>query len=144
MTNQLLKFLQLLILPALLSGIQSEVSAQCTGGTPASTLTMTTAWQTVNNVNGNTYYNFTATAGNVYYFSFCTAQGNGSSTFDTEISILNSFGNTVPDGYNDDYCGATGVQSYISWLCINSGTYRVLLNKKPCSPQTNHGNLSYR
>lgn len=144
MTNLHHKFQILLLLSLLLLHTRQGAIAQCTGGTLAGTLSMTNNWQTANNVNGNTYYNFSAVAGNVYYFSFCTAQGNGSSSYDTQISILNSFGNTVPDGFNDDYCGATGVQSYISWLCVNSGTYRVLLNKKPCSPQTNLGNLAYR
>jgi hypothetical protein len=121
-----------------------NVSAQCTGGTSAGTLTMTTAWQTAANVNGGTYYNFNAVAGNVYYFSFCAANGGGSSTFDTEITILNNFGNVIPDNYSDDICGATGIQSYLIWTCTNAGTYRVLVNKKPCAAQTNLGTLAYR
>lgn len=121
-----------------------QLNAQCTGGTLAGTLNMTTAWQTVNNVNGNTYYNFTAVAGNVYNFSFCSTYGGGSSNYDTEITVLNSFGNTIPDNFSDDVCGSTGVQSYLIWNCTNNGTYRVLLTKKTCLPQTQLGNLAYR
>lgn len=133
-----------LILCSVATWFPNSISAQCTGGSQAGTINMTTAWQTVANVNGNTYYNFNAVAGNVYYFSFCSTFGGGSSTFDTEITVLNSFGNTVPSNYSDDACGSTGIQSYLIWPCQNAGTYRVLVSKKPCAAQTALGTLSYR
>ena len=75
-----------------------NLNAQCIGGAFASNLTPTTSWQFVNSVSGGNYYTFTGTAGNVYTFSFCSADG-GSSIYDTQISLLNSFGNTVDLAY---------------------------------------------
>jgi hypothetical protein len=115
----------------------SELNAQCTGGTNAGALTPTIspAWQTLP-VNGFNYYTFVATAGRIYHFSFCSAYGNGSSTRNTYITILNSSGVPVPNGFNDDFCGQ---QSYVAWTCPTTATYRVLLNRNSCS--TNNGSL---
>lgn len=115
------------------------VSAQCTGGTAGSNLNITTSWQTVA-VAGGKYYTFNGIAGNVYYFSFCGANG-GSSGYDTQITLLNSFGNIIPGAFNDDFCGTN---AYIAWECSNTSTYRVLVNKYDCGNQNNMGNLAFR
>ncbi|MBK7856155.1 MAG: hypothetical protein IPJ79_15850 [Bacteroidetes bacterium] len=121
----------------------SELSAQCTGGTATGSITPTLAWQTTStaNINGGDYKTFAATAGNIYYFSFCAADG-GSSTYDTQISILTNAGVGVgAGGYNDDNCG---LQSYVAWTCVTTGTYRVLVNRFSCALQTALGNLAYK
>ncbi len=114
--------------------------AQCTGGVNAGTLSTTNTWQSISAVNGGSYYSFQAIAGNVYFFSFCSSNG-GASTYDTQLTILNSFGNPEPNGFNDDFCG---MQSSISWTCLHSGTYRVLVTKYNCAAQNNVGKLSYK
>ncbi len=119
-----------------------ELNAQCTGGTLGAAITPTASWQSVGttNINGNNYFTFTATAGFNYYFSFCTADG-GLSTYDTQITILDNAGNPVVGGYNDDNCG---LQSYLNWLCVTAGTYRVLVTMYNCASQTNIGTFVYK
>lgn len=115
--------------------------AQCTGGTQQGTLTPTVAWQFQAGADGSKFYNFAATAGNTYEFSYCSANG-GSSTYDTQLSILTSAGVAVGGtGYSDDYCGT---QSFVSWVAPTTATYRILSNKYNCTNQNNLGTLAYR
>jgi hypothetical protein len=114
--------------------------AQCTGGNNGGAITPTAAWQSVNNIAGNSYRTFVATAGSTYYFSFCAADG-GSSNFDTQLTINTSTGTAVPGAYNDDFCG---LQSYLAWTCVTSGTYRILPSLYNCANQNNLGKLRYR
>lgn len=116
------------------------VQAQCSGGTSEGTLTVTAAWQIQNNADGGKYFSFSAIAGYTYEFSYCAANGGGASTFDTQLTMLDNTG-TYAGGYNDDNCG---LQSYISWICPTTATYRVLSNVYFCGAQNNMGNLAYR
>lgn len=111
--------------------------AQCSGGTSAGSITPTTTFQTVS-ITSNTYRSFSAVAGNSYIFTFC--QGGGSAAFDTQITILNNSG-AFAGGYNDDNCGT---RSEVSWTCVTTGTYRVLVNTYFCSTLANVGTLAYR
>lgn len=131
-------FILVLSLFVLLSG---TTSAQCTGGSGAGTINPGAGWQTITNVAGGTYYSFNAIAGNVYYFSFCSTIGGGNSGYDTEITLLNSVGNPVLNGYNDDYCGFS---SYLSWTCQTTASYRVLCTRNQCAVQANMGTLAYK
>ena len=108
----------------------------------AGTITPNTAWQSVNttNIDGKRYWTFTASAGFTYYFSFCAADG-GSSTYDTQITILDNLGVAVAGGYNDDFCGT---QSYVAWTCVTAGTYRVLVTKFSCAGQVGLGTFVYK
>jgi hypothetical protein len=115
-------------------------NAQCIGGTNGGAITPNTTWQTIN-VNGGNFYTFTATAGTVYYFSFCSSPGGGSSIYDTQITILNSFGNPVTDGFSEDFCI---FNAYIAWIAPVNGTFRVLVSRYNCLAQTNMGSLAYR
>lgn len=116
--------------------------SQCTGGTSQGTITPGAAWSTTGSTNadGGKYYGFTATAGNIYYFSYCAADG-GSSTYDTQITVQDNAGTPVGGGYNDDFCG---LQSYVAWNCPTTGTYRVQSNLFLCTNQNNMGNLAHR
>ncbi|HQK96603.1 MAG TPA: T9SS type A sorting domain-containing protein [Bacteroidia bacterium] len=120
----------------------SSTKAQCTGGNLGGAITPTTSWQSVGttNINGNRYFTFVAAAGFNYYFSFCSVDG-GSSTYDTELTILDNSGNPVAGGYNDDNCGS---QSYLNWTCVTAGTYRVLVTKYSCANQANIGTFVYK
>lgn len=126
----------------ILSGVTQSLFAQCTGGVAGAGITPGLAWQSTNTINmsGGSYRTFNATAGNTYYFSFCSADG-GNSTFDTQISINNNAGAAVAGGYNDDFCG---VQSYLAWTCITTGTYRVLVNLYNCASSANVGTMVYK
>ena len=119
----------------------SEVNAQCKGGTSAGFLNVTTAWQLQTLSDGGKYYSFTGTAGRIYHFSYCSAYGNGSSGFNTQITILDNSGVVVAGAFNDDFCGN---QSYVAWTCPSNGTYSVLSNRSNCSTQINMGTLAYR
>lgn len=134
-----MKTIQLKLLLAFLFLQGGYAMAQCTGGTNGGSLTMNINWQTTG-TNGKYYYSFSAVAGNIYYFSYCAADG-GSSTYNTEITINTNAGVAVAGAYNDDYCGT---QSYLAWTCVTSGTYRVVVTKKTCSTQIGIGTLAYR
>lgn len=136
MKNQVFK---LMIVIACITGYQNTFG-QCTGGSSGgASLTMTTSWQS-QATNGNRYWTFAATAGYTYYFSFCGADG-GSSSYDTQISLLTNTGATVAGAYNDDYCGT---RSYLVWTCVTSGNYRALMTKYSCSNQTGLGTFVYK
>lgn len=134
-----MKKLYALLLAGVLTALPGVINAQCSGGTADGTVTPTAAWQVINNRDGGKYVSFVATAGVTYQFSYCAADG-GSSTFDTQLTMLDNTG-AYAGAYSDDYCGA---QSYISWICPANGTYRVLSNEWPCGSQNGMGNLAYR
>lgn len=116
---------------------------QCTGGTSAGTITPTTVWSSTGTtvVAGLTYYSFNATVGNIYYFSFCAADG-GSSIYDTQITIQNNAGTPVGAlGYSDDYCGT---QSYVQWTATATATFRVQVTKYNCVAQAALGTMVYK
>lgn len=117
-----------------------NVFGQCSGGTSEGTLTVTAAWQTQANADGGKYFSFAAVAGYTYEFSYCGANGGGSSTFDTQLTMLDNSG-AYAGGYSDDYCG---LQSYISWVAPSTATYRILSNVYYCGSQNNMGTLAYR
>ncbi|MBK9637646.1 MAG: hypothetical protein IPO63_07450 [Bacteroidetes bacterium] len=114
-------------------------NAQCTGGTSSGSITPTGSWQSLA-IDGGTYVTFTGTAGLTYNFSFCSADG-GSTSFDTQITILDNSGNPISGYYSDDYCG---VASRVNFVCTSSGTYRVLANAYDCIAQTGLGTLRYK
>ena len=115
--------------------------AQCSGGTLSGTITPGLSWSNAgtSNVGAGNYYNFSATAGAMYYFSFCSADGSNSNS-DTQISILDNLGNYA-GGFNEDYCG---LQSYLQWVCAATGTYRVLVTLYYCQTTGNLGRLMYK
>lgn len=137
-----MKYFLRLILFIFILGSSEISSAQCTAGNLAGAITPTSGWQSTNtsNVAGKRYWTFAATAGFTYYFSFCAADG-GSSTYDTQITILDNTGLVMASGFNDDFCG---LQSYLAWVCPTSGTYRVLVTKFSCVGQAGLGTFVYK
>ena len=129
---------RIIIIFSLIICIQQS-NAQCIGGSLASNITPSTSWQFVNGAAGGTYYTFNGTAGNTYSFSFCSADG-GNSIYDTQISLLNSFGNYLQAGV-DDYCG---LNARLDFYCTVTATYRVLLTKYNCVSQNNMGKVAYK
>lgn len=115
-------------------------TAQCSGGTSDGTITVTAAWQLFNNADGGKYLSFSAVAGYTYEFSYCGASGGGSSTYDTQLTMLDNTG-AYAGAYSDDYCAT---QSYISWVAPTTATYRVLSNLYYCGSQNSMGDLAYR
>lgn len=116
--------------------------AQCQGGSFEANITTTAAWQIFNNADGGKYLTFAATAGYTYEFSYCAANGGGSSVNDTYLTINDNTGVYVGGGaFQDDYCGA---QSYLVWIAPTTATYRVLSTEWFCNNNNNFGNLAYR
>ena len=113
----------------------------CTGGTSDGALSPTSSWQTIA-IDGTHYRTFSATAGYIYIFSFCSDDG-GSSIYDTYLS-LNTNPGDVNQANNDDYCST---QSRISWTCTSSGSYKILATKYAsmtyCNSQSGLGTLAY-
>ncbi len=137
-----MKYFLRLILFIFILGSSEISSAQCTAGNLAGAITPTSTWQSTNTsgIAGKRYWTFAATAGFTYYFSFCAADG-GSSTYDTQITILDNTGLVMASGFNDDFCG---LQSYLAWVCPASGTYRVLVTKFSCVGQAGLGTFVYK
>ncbi|MEX2597972.1 MAG: T9SS type A sorting domain-containing protein [Salibacteraceae bacterium] len=115
--------------------------SQCAfNNTPYSSITPTGNWQTFSGGWAGEYQSFTATAGYIYYFSYCSAEGgSGSSTYDTQITIFDASNNSV--AYNDDYCG---LQSYVAWTCSTSGTYKMQTNVYNCATNTTSATYAYK
>ncbi|HNT80504.1 MAG TPA: T9SS type A sorting domain-containing protein [Bacteroidia bacterium] len=118
-----------------------NANAQCNGGTVGGSITPTAAWQSTNTagIAGGSYRTFNAVSGNVYFFSFCTADG-GNTIWDTQITIMDNFGNYA-GGYNDDACG---LASSLQWTAPSTATYRVLVNLYNCISNTNLGTMVYK
>ncbi|CAN5414749.1 hypothetical protein BH11BAC1_BH11BAC1_08440 [soil metagenome] len=120
----------------------NNINAQCSGGSSGGVIVPGLAWSSTGTtaVPAGTYYTFAAIAGQTYYFSFCGADG-GNSSFDTQISLLNNAG-VYAGGYNDDFCG---LQSYLTWTCLATANYRVLINLYSCQATgANLGTLVYK
>jgi hypothetical protein len=116
----------------------TQMYAQCTGGTNAGAITPTAVFQTVACIQGGQYYTFAATAGIQYTFSLC--QGGGSSSFDSQITILNNAG-AYAGGYNDDFCS---LASEVTWTASSTGTFRVLVSQYNCTTNAICATLAYR
>jgi hypothetical protein len=132
-----------LLISLILCLVFYKVSGQCTGGTANGNITTTATWQTAGTtgINGGTYKVFAALAGYSYQFSFCAADG-GTTTYDTQLTIINdATGTAVAGGYNDDFCG---LGSNLSWTCTASGNYRILSTLYNCLTQNNMGTLAYK
>lgn len=131
-------YLILVIMTGLFS--YGNTYSQCTGGSKIGDITPTIPWQTWPCVTGGSYLEFVATGGNTYIFNFC--MGGGAASWDTELTILDSAGNTIgPISYNDDACF---LASYLSWSCPSSGRYRILTTQYPCTTNTQCGVLAYK
>jgi hypothetical protein len=133
------KLLQSFILTGLFILFNQTSFAQCSGGVLYLNITPTQNWQTNTLGYGGEYYTFTATAGTTYEFSYCSADG-GTSTYDTEITIINNT-TLLPVSYNDDFCG---LQSRVTYTATTSGVFRVLTNEYPCLSNTTTSTLAYR
>ncbi|MEM6267795.1 MAG: T9SS type A sorting domain-containing protein [Bacteroidota bacterium] len=105
----------------------SHLSAQCTGGTFAGSLTPTVPWKTVPCVRGGEYYEFSAVAGNYYTFTFCMAGGNA--LWNTEATMLDNAGVPVSQlGVNNNACGLGADVRY--WgPAPYTGTFRILITE---------------
>jgi hypothetical protein len=120
----------------------SNVRAQCTGGTFGGTIgAFTTVYQT-KNVTSSRYYEFVAETGcKTYDFSFCS--GGGSAAYDTQITILDNSGIYVGfPGYNDDACGTQS--EILGWLAPAAGTYRLYITEYNCSGDFNAGVIAFK
>lgn len=114
----------------LLSFVSEQALAQCAGGFASGTnfSPITSTFQTISFAHGF-HKTFSATAGTTYRFTFCS--NGGSTTLDTQITILDANGLPVPGGYNDDFCS---LGSQVTWAATTTGTFRVLVNSFYCQP----------
>ncbi|MCR9171842.1 MAG: hypothetical protein NXI10_05080 [bacterium] len=92
----------------------------------AGNLTPTAGYQTVSTSNGD-YWVINVNCGDTYNFNFCN--NGGTSTWDTQITILQTNG-TTELAYNDDNCG---LQSDVSWQATFTGTVYVLITEYFCN-----------
>lgn len=103
-----------------------------------SSITPTNTYQVVNLVYSGERYQFTATAGMVYVFSYC--EGGGTNDEDTQLQIFDLSGNSY--AYNDDHCG---LGSEVTWLCPAGGTYVVVTYEYNCNAyNSNVGDMAYK
>ena len=115
-----------------------------TTSTNMGALTMTTAFQNVSNASGaRRFWTFNATAGCTYDFSTC------SSAF-TNDTYLRLYRGTVPTTailqvQNDDngpFC--LGNKASLTWTCVTTGTYSILVTNYVCANLSATTILSYR
>ena len=94
--------------------------------TSVGTITPTATYQTQSGISSGDYLTINAICGTTYNFTFCS--DGGSATWDTQITVLNSAGNTEL-AYNDDACG---LQSNVSYTATTTGTIQVLISQFSC------------
>ncbi|XOV66689.1 MAG: T9SS type A sorting domain-containing protein [Fluviicola sp.] len=92
----------------------------------AGTLTPAAGYQTISTSNGD-YFAINVSCGDTYNFNFCN--NGGTSTWDTQITILETNG-TTELAYNDDNCG---LQSDVTWQASFTGTVYVLITEYFCN-----------
>lgn len=121
--------------------------AQCTGGTLDALITPTTSWQTITS-HSNEYFEFAATAGNVYVFSYCSCDGGSSPNFLPDLTIdsllgsVSVVGNNVTTNDNSSYDSPCSTK--LEWKCNATGTYEVLTNVNNClSTKNKTATLAY-
>ena len=106
------------------------VGAQCTATAlyPSLSVTPTPAWTDISSCNfAGEYALVNVTAGNLYEFSTCAANGS-TITFDSELTLRSNTGLYL--AYSDDYCGT---QSYVSWTATYTGQVQIHLHLYPCA-----------
>ena len=103
--------------------------AQCTATAlyPSLSVTPTPAWTDISSCNfAGEYALVNVTAGNLYEFSTCAANGS-TITFDSELTLRTNTGALI--AYSDDYCGT---QSYVSWTATYTGQVQIHLHEYSC------------
>ena len=106
--------------------VESSYAQYC--GNAASNLAITPT--TTNQVSpiytsGRRAFRFAATAGCTYYFETC-----GLATQDTYLRLYSTGTGGTVLATGDDNCGT---QSAITWTCVTSGTYSILLTRYLCN-----------
>lgn len=119
------------------------MKGQCTGGGLAGTLTPTTSFQTVACAQAGQYYNFNATAGATYTFSFCQGGANGNGV-DSYLTILDNAGVAVPGAFNDNACFP--VYAEVVWVATATATFRIRISLPPagCGSSITCMTMAYR
>jgi hypothetical protein len=106
---------------------------------PLGTLTPTTSWQTASSqIYAGEYSVYNVTAGDVYEWSICSADG-GNATYDTELTLTDASNNELD--YNDDFCST---QSKITWTATITGTVRVHVTEYHCLTNSSNTTLVYQ
>jgi uncharacterized protein YjdB len=103
--------------------------AQCTATAlyPTLSVTPTSTWTDVSSCNfAGEYALVNVTAGNLYEFSTCAANGS-TITFDSQLTLRSNTGLYL--AYSDDYCGT---QSYVSWTATYTGQVQIHLHEYSC------------
>lgn len=112
-------------------------SQYCGAATTNVAITPTTTNQvTASYTSGRRAFNFAATAGCTYYFETC-----GLSTADTYLRLYSTGTGGTVLASGDDNCGT---QSAITWTCVTSGTYSILMTNFSCVALTVSTSLRYR
>ncbi|HOW31459.1 MAG TPA: CARDB domain-containing protein, partial [Bacteroidales bacterium] len=113
----------------------------CTSTTqyPSTTLTPKTTWKTQNYIYAGEFTAFNVTAGRVYYFSYCTADG-GSASYNSEMT-LRDFSTNAFIAYSDDYCGD---DARIVWTATFTGKVKLVTTVSGCGTNSTSTKLAYK
>ena len=124
----------------------TSAKAQMCNTTPTNmgALTLTSTWQNAAaNSGAKRYWTFNAVAGCTYDFSSC----NSVNTNDTYLRLYSGTNplTAVLVTSNDDngpWCATT--KASISWVCVTSGAYSILLTNFSCANLSSNSIFSYR
>jgi hypothetical protein len=102
--------------------VYNFASAQtfCTNNNGLLSPAITNSWNTITVTGG--YYEFNATLGCDYSFTYCSNGGNAFN--DSYLTVTDVADN--PFNWNDDWCG---LSSELTWTCPATGTYRIHLGE---------------
>ncbi len=126
-----------------LTGIAASVGCTSAGNNyPTGTFTPNTSWQTASTlIYGGEYSLYNVTAGTVYEWSFCTADG-GIAGYDSELTLFNNANLATGLAYADDVCDVDDAK--ISWTATFTGVARVKANQYNCATNSTASTLVYR
>ncbi len=104
---------------------------------PATTLSSTSStWTTVSAfMNADNFTLFNVTAGDVYEWSYCEANGGVSTGWDAQLTLSN-YSTSANLCFSDNTCGTSGNAPYISWTATFTGVVQLLTSQSNCLNNT--------
>lgn len=106
---------------------------------PSTTLSPTTKWKSQTSIWAGEFTAFNVTAGRVYHFSYCSADG-ATASYDSELTLRNFITNEFI-AYSDDYCGD---DAKIIWTATFTGKVKLVTTVYGCGTNSINSTLRYK
>ena len=119
--------------------VQAAQGCNSTTQYPSTTLSPTTNWKSQKSIYAGEFTKFNVTAGRVYHFSYCSADG-ATASYNSELTLRNGTTDAFI-AYNNDYCGD---DAKIIWTATFTGTVKLVTTVSGCGTNTTSTTLRYK